>query len=50
MSDRNGIDWGGLSWRHLRGWFRGSACLARCDNGHQYRSRWCAMNVKRLAR
>lgn len=38
-----GIDWAGLSVRKVRGWFRGSQCLARCDSGHRYGSRWCQL-------
>lgn len=35
-----GIDWAGLSVRKVRGWFRGTQCLARCDSMHRG-GRWC---------
>jgi hypothetical protein len=38
----DGIDWAGLSWRKLRGWRRGSQCLARCDSSHRF-NRWCLL-------
>ena len=31
-----GVDWAGLSARTVRGWVRGSQCLARCGSGHTY--------------
>jgi hypothetical protein len=43
MTRRGGIDWMGLSVRKLTGWVRGSQCLARCDSGHAYGSRWCQL-------
>lgn len=42
----NRLDWAGLSWRTLRGWFRGSQCLANCGSGHTY-GRWCLLGPKR---
>jgi len=42
----NRLDWAGLSWRRLRGWFRDSQCLARCDEGHTY-GRWCLLGPRR---
>lgn len=35
-----GIDWAGLSARTVRGWFRGTQCLAHCDEMHTG-GRWC---------
>lgn len=35
-----GIDWAGLCWRKVRGWFRGSQCLAHCTESHRG-GRWC---------
>lgn len=44
------IDWAGLSWRKLRGWFKGTQCLSRCDSSHTYGRRCQAGAVQQARR
>lgn len=41
----NSIDWAGLSYRVVRGWFRDTQCLSQCDEGHTY-GRWCLLGKR----
>lgn len=41
----NRIDWAGLCWRKLRGWFKNSQCLAKCDSQHTF-GRWCLLGER----
>jgi len=43
----NSVDWKGLSYRRIRGWFRDSQCLADCGEGHTY-GKWCLLGSAQI--